>query len=952
MLLFVTWAKIIPIMKKLLPLVLLPLLFLCFNFQSQAQNLNAKIPFDKSIKTGQLDNGLKYFIKKNAKPENKIELRLALNAGAMQEDDDQQGLAHFMEHMNFNGLKNFPKNEIVRYLQSIGVKFGADLNAYTSFDETVYILPIPTDDKDKIEKGFTILSDWSGNALLEGSEIDAERGVVLEESRGGKGADDRMMQKWLPKYMVGSRYAKRLPIGKDPILKNFKHDVLNRFYIDWYRPNLQAVMVVGDIEVAEAERLIKKYFSDFKNPANPRPRPKRYDVPQRSEKEAMILTDKEATYTVFQLNGNVRPTAENKTQGDYRGDLVEGLFNNLLSNRYDEYRNSEKPPFLFGSTRLGGGWARGYENFSSVAYCGPDQIKSAVQTVVREAIRARTHGFTATELERAKSSYLSRYEKSYNERDKTESRRYVSELVRHFLEGESVPGIDWEYNFTKNQLPSITLEEVNSIAKQIDIDKKYFALVTSKPSDKLPSEKQLLQWIDETVNEDIQAYKEEAVASKLLPKDPMAGKILQTSENKDLGTTTWTLSNGAKVTLKPTDFKNDEIRFSAKRKGGYSLYKGKDLMSGIYNNNVVDEMGYGEFDQTSLGKYMTGKNVRVGISSGLYAEDISGSSTKKDLQTMFELLYLKSNYAKMNEKGFKSFISKQKQQAGAMKANPRMAFMVESQKYLYKNNPYANDFPEPEEFDQIDAKNALDFYNERFNSAYGMHYVFVGSFENEEIKPLILKYIGGMSGKKIATDFRDVGKDKRKGNNKFVFKKGSEEKAMIMDMMYGDAKYDADEASKLYILSQVINTKITKKLREEIGGMYSGGMSIRLEKYPKPSYTVTSFIPCGPEKLEELRTAYYKILQEVQTGSGITDADVTEATAPALQSYSESIKKNNYWMSILTSSYYNNTDPNRILTYPKRLKSITTAELNRLAKQYLNAPNKFINQWQPEEEKP
>lgn len=939
-------------MKHILSYVLLPILFLSISFQSQSQNLDAKIPFDKSVKTGILPNGLKYFIKKNNKPENKIELRLAVNAGAMQEDDDQQGLAHFMEHMNFNGLKNFPKNEIVRYLQSIGVKFGADLNAYTSFDETVYILPIPTDDKDKIEKGFTILADWSGNALLEGSEIDAERGVVLEESRLGKGADDRMRQKWFPKYLVGSRYANRLPIGKDNIIKNFKYDVIKRYYKDWYRPNLQSVMVVGDIEVAEAERLIKKYFSGFKNPANPRPRPDKYNVPQRNKKEAMILTDKEATYTIFRLNGNVKYSKPNETQGDYRDDLIERLFSSLISNRYDELRNSAEPPFLFGTTGLGGGLARGYENFSSFAVCSPDKIKPAVVAVVREAIRARTHGFTATELARAKSAVLSSYEKSYNERDKTESGGYVSELVRHFLEGESVPGIDWEYNFTKKQLPSITLAEVNKIAKQIDIDKNYFALITSKPSDKLPSEAELLKWIDETANEKIDAYAEEAVADKLLPKDPKPGSIVKTTSNKDLGTTTWTLSNGAIVTLKPTDFKNDEISFNAKRKGGYSLYQGKDLMSAVYNNNVVDEMGYGNFDQTTLGKFMTGKQARVGLSSLLYSEDISGNSTNKDLQTMFELLYLKSNYGRMNKEGFKSFISKQKQQAGAMKSNPRMAFMEASQKYLYKDHPYSNDFPEPEDFDEIDAKNALDFYNERFNSAYGMHYVFVGSFKNDEIKPLILKYIGGMSGKKIATNFKDVGLEKREGKNNFVFKKGSEAQAMVMDMMYGDAKYDPLEASKLYILTQVINTKITKKLREEIGGMYSGGMSIRLSKYPKPSYTVTSFIPCGPEKLAELRAAYYKILKDVQSSGSITAADIKEATQPALQAYSEKMKKNSYWLGTLSSSYYNDADPNRILTYSQRVKSITAAELNKLAKKYLNAPNQFMNHWEPEKAKP
>jgi zinc protease len=319
---------------------------------------------------------------------------------------------------------------------------------------------------------------------------------------------------------------------------------------------------------------------------------------------------------------------------------------------------------------------------------------------------------------------------------------------------------------------------------------------------------------------------------------------------------------------------------------------------------------------------------------------------------MFELLYLQCNYGKMSKEGFQSYLSKEKQQANAMKSNPRMAFMMESQKYLYKDNPYANDFPSPEEFDEINPKNALAFYNERFKSAYGMHYVFVGSFDEKEIKPLVTRYIGGMSGKKVATNFRDVGKERRKGNNKFEYKKGSEQQAMIMDMMYGDAKYDPLEATKLYILSQVVNRKITKKLREEIGGMYSGGMGIRLTQYPKPSYTVSSFIPCGPEKLAELRTAYEAILKEVQKTGGITKADVNEATQPALQKYSENLKENNYWLGTLSSSFYNNTDPKRIFTYPERIKSITPAELNRLAKKYLNAPNKFQNQWVPAEVKP
>ncbi len=939
-------------MKKTLALLLLPIILFCMGNGAQAQDLSQKVPFNKDVKTGVLPNGLKYFIRKNNKPEGKIELRLVVNAGAIQEDNDQLGLAHFMEHMNFNGLKNFPKNEIVSYLQSIGVEFGADLNAYTSFDETVYILPIPTDDKDKIEKGFTILADWSGNALLEGDEIEAERGVVLEESRLRKGANDRMMQKWLPKYLNGSRYADRLPIGKDQILKNFKHDVIKRYYKDWYRPDLQAVMVVGNIEPNEAERLIKKYFSGFKNPANPRTRPASYDVPQRTEKDAMVLTDDENMYTIVRINGNSRPSLKSETAGDYKSSLTRQLFSTMLSARYGEIVNSANPPFFFGSTNIGGGWARGYENYSSFAVCGNDKIEEATKTMLREAFRVRQFGFTEAELTRARSEILSNYELLYNERDKTASGQIVSELVRHFLEAESVPGIEWEYEFAKAQLPQIELGDVNQVAKDIDLDKNYFALITAKPSDKLPTEKTLMQWVDEAANEKLEQYEETAIADHLLPKEPTPGKIVKTETDKELGTTTWTLGNGAMVTLKPTDFKNDEIRFAAERKGGYSLYKGKDIYSGFYCNNVVDEMGYGEFNQNDLNKFLTGKKASAYVAAGLYTESMGGGSTNKDVQTMFELLNLKCNYARMDEEGYKSYISKEKQQAEAMKSNPRVAFSAEMEKYMYNNNPYANNYPDPEFFDEIDPKNALAFYNERFKSVNGMHFVFVGSFDEEEMKPLVLKYIASMGGEKLNTNYKDVGMEKRKGVNDFVFKKGSEEQAMIMDRIYGDTKYDADVNSKLNILSEVINNKITVKLREEMGGIYGGGMRVSMNQYPVETYEVVSYLPCGPEKLEELRAAYEQILKDVQKPNGITAEDLNKAVAPSLQQYSEKLKDNGYWLSVLSNSYLYGNDPHRILDYSERVKAIKPEELTKLASKYLNAPNKLNAKWIPEQAKP
>jgi zinc protease len=407
-------------MKSIKPILLL-LAFL-LPVLGYGQIDGEKIPLDSKIKTGVLPNGLKYYIIQNKKPEKKIELRMVVNAGSILEDKDQLGLAHLMEHMNFNGLKNFPKNEVVHYLQSIGVEFGADLNAYTSFDETVYILPIPADDKDKIEKGFQIIADWSGAALLENEEINKERNVVLEESRLGKGADDRMMKKWLPEYLNGSLYASRLPIGDDELLKTFNPEVLKRFHRDWYRPNLQAVMVVGDIDPAEAEKLIKAKFSGFTNPANARPRPESFDLPARKSSKAMVLSDKESPYTMVQIIGNSQRSKSATTVKEYLDDVKQNLFNQMLAARLEELKNSSNPPFVFAAGGFNGGWARGWESFQLFAICGNEKIKDASQALAREALKIKKFGFTSNELERAKAELLAGYESMFKEKDKTESK--------------------------------------------------------------------------------------------------------------------------------------------------------------------------------------------------------------------------------------------------------------------------------------------------------------------------------------------------------------------------------------------------------------------------------------------------------------------------------------------------------------------------------------------------
>jgi zinc protease len=913
-----------------------------------AQNAADKIPLDSKIKMGVLPNGLKYFIIQNKKPEKKIELRMAVNAGSILEDKDQLGLAHLMEHMNFNGLKNFPKNEVVHYLQSIGVDFGADLNAYTSFDETVYILPIPADDKKKIEQGFQIIADWSGAALMENDEIDKERNVVLEESRLGKGADDRMMKIWLPEYLNKSLYADRLPIGDDELLRTFKHDVIKRFYHDWYRPNLQAVMVVGDIEPAEAERLIKEKFGGFKNPANPRPRPASFDLPARTVSKAMVLSDKEAPYTTVQIIGNSTKKKSATTVGEYMNDVKQSLFNAMMSARFSELKNSANPPFIYGDGGYGGGWARGWESFQLFAICGTENIKDATEALVKESLKIKKFGFTEAELERAKASTMASYEKNYNERDKTESRVRVDELVRHFLTNEPAPGIAWEYNLLKAKLGGITLADVNKLKDEISLDKSYFALVTTKAGDNLPTDVQLKSYVDASMKGEVIAYAEKALPKSLLSKDPAPGKVIKEEKDAAIGTTTWTLNNGAIVTFKKTDFKNDEIQFSGYRFGGSSVYTEADIESADYSNNVVDEMGYGEFSNTDLQKFLTGKTVNVNTIVDINSDMVQGRSSVKDFETAMQLLFLKSALPRKDKIAFESFKNRQVQQLAQMKSDPQSLYADTLNRFLYNNHPRSKEIPDAQDFEKINIDHAMSFYNQRFNTANGMHYFFVGSIPDDKFKMLVEKYIGGLGGNEIASTTRDIGMEPKTGENNFTVKAGKEPKSMVTEMMYFYTPYSQADEMALNLLSEVVNNRITDIIREKMSAIYGGGVGLRLQKFPKEKFSMQSYLPCGPENAEKVKVALWEILNSVKVAGNITADELKKATETSLQKYRVGIKTNGFWVGSLSKYQQHSLPTANIMNFETRLAEVTPATLTAAANKYLSAKNVMHAMLMPE----
>ena len=829
-------------------------------------DLNGKLIIDPDVKVGKLANGLTYYIKKNTKPEKKVQLRLVVNTGSVLEQPDQQGLAHMMEHMNFNGSKHFEKNDLISYLQSIGVKFGADLNASTSFDETVYILPIPSDDPDKIDKGFTILEDWAENALLDTAEINKERGVVLEESRLGKGASERMGKKYFPELFNGSQYSTRLPIGKDSIIQNFKAESLIRFYKTWYRPDLMSVVVVGDIDPALAEQEIIKHFNQFKNPIQEIPRPAIIPMAERKQNTGMVLTDKEQTIKILQIFNYVEKAKPIDTWAKYRETIVEGLFNSLINQRLNELTQQPDPPFLFGGTSFGN-FIRGYRAFISVAAVGDKPVKNAIDALVNTTESVKKFGFLQTELDRAKASLLTQTEKAFADKDKTESAILVQGYINNYLSGAPIVGITNRNAFIKQVLPTITLAEVNALAKKTESTQGKFALLLAPETNmaQLPSNTELLNLVAAAHNLTVKPYQEKAVASTLMNKKPTPGKITGEKANAVLGTTDVTFSNGITITLKPTEFKNDDIQMNAWRWGGSHNYGLADKENAQNAAQIVSAMGIKDMSPIDLRKFLAGKTVSVTPYLNPYDEGIQGSSSVKDFETFLQLTNLYFTQPGKDQNLFQSYINTQKGFVENMKANPSIYFSDTLTKIEFNNNPWANGLPQASDYDKINLDRSLSIYKTIFGNAYGMHFTFVGNIDVNKIKPLLETYLGSLPSSQKENKFTDEGLRPVKGIVETTIYKGAAKQSQVRIIFTGEAPYSHDENLKLKALLDALNIKFIEKLREEMGGIYGGGMGGSIINRPYNHYSITVSFPCGPENVDKLTKAALDLIKNAQT---------------------------------------------------------------------------------------
>jgi zinc protease len=904
---------------------------------SKAASLGVKLPVDPKVRIGTLPNGLRYYIRQNAKPENRAELRLVVNAGSILEKDDQLGYAHFVEHTAFNGTRNFAKNDLVKYLQSIGVRFGADLNAYTSFDETVYILPIPTDTARIVNQAFTILEDWAHGQVLDSAEVIAERGVVLEEWRGRKGAGDRMLQQFLPILFKNSQYANRLPIGTDKTILAATSASLRPFYRDWYRPDLMAVVAVGDFNPDTIEAKIKHHFTKLRKPANA-PARVEFPIPGNQAPLIAIASDKEAISTNVSLMFKLRRESSS-TVGDYRRGIMEQLYISMLNGRLSEITQKPDAPFIGAGASKEGFVGRELEPFSLSAAVKDGGVERGLEALLIEAKRVDQFGFLQSELDRAKTNMLRGYERAYAERDKSNSDLFADEYVRNYLQGEEIPGIAYEYNTVQALLPGVTLQEVNRLGQGWITDENRVVIVQApiKEGVAIPTEANILAVFDKAVKAPVVAYTETLSGEALVDNLAAAGSVVS-SRPRPLGVSEWTLSNGAKVLIKPTDFKADQILFSAYSPGGISLANDADFISAALAPQIVALSGLGKYNRVDLNKKLAGKAASVGASWSDATENLGGSASPKDLETLMQQVYLHFTGARLDTTAFAAF----KQNAAPFIANrgadPNQVYQDTIQVTLSQNDYRARPLT-PATFAEINGDKAIAFFRERYANAGDFTFMFVGNVDTVALKPLVQTYLASLPNTGRVDAPRVTGKGLPRGVVQKTVRKGVEQKATTNLYFTGSCTYSPEKRMELRALIEVFQIRLIESLREKLGGTYSPGVQGVCARTPRQDYQVRIQFQSSPENVETLTQATFALIDSIKT-HGPTQADVDKVKAEITRSREVETKQNSYWLANIAAREQAGEDIGGLgSAYDDMVRKLTAAQLQAAARQYFNTAN-------------
>jgi zinc protease len=903
--------------------------------------LTQKLGVGPEFVLGTLPNGLRYYIRKNSEPAKRAELRLAVNTGSILEDPDQLGYAHFVEHTAFDATTHFKKNDLIKYLESIGVRFGPDLNAYTSFDETVYQLSVPTDTARLLETAFLILEDWAHGQVFDSTAVVNERGVVVEEWRSRLGANDRMQRAFIPIVLKDSKYATRLPIGTEESILKAQPSVLRRFYQDWYRPDLMAVVAVGDFDVAQVEAMIKQHFGSIPRAAsNARPRVAAA-VPDNATPLIAITSDAEATGSSFTI-AYKRQHKLVATVGDYRTQIAEGLYTSMLNARLREIAQKPDAPFLFASVFTSGFFAREVSALNFAASVKDGGIERGIEAVLTEARRVDQFGFLSSELQRAKDNALRNWQQMYAERNKTSSAAEVGELVRNFLEQEDIPGLQAEYDMTRRFLPEITLAEVNTIARDWIRDENRIALITlpKKPGVSVPAEAQILAMFDRVSKATVTAYTETITDEPLLDRMPTAGKIVSTRTIDVAGVTEWKLSNGARVFVKPTDFKADEVLFSAYSPGGTSLVSDADFMSASNASGIMRASGVGKFSAIDLGKKLAGKAASVNASLSSTIEGLSGSASPKDLETLFQLAYLRLTAPRLDTAAWLAMKGQLEASVANRGANPQQVWSdtvtVTMTQHHFRSRP-----PSTATLAEINPQRALEIYKDRFSNGGGFTFVFVGNVTLDSLKPLVEKYLASLPSMGRVESWKDVGDAPPAGIVEKVVRKGTAPQSITLVSFTGPFNYMPETRVAMLGLTTLAQMWLLDALRVEMGSTYSPQLFGGGNKIPRPEYQIQIVYTSSPDNADKLWARTLRMIDSLRN-VGPSEADLNKVKETIARTRELSLKQNAYWMAGITQRDQTGEDIGGLMSaYDVLVKNLTAKQIQDAAKLYLD-PARYV----------
>ncbi len=924
------------------------LLFLFFSFSLlvsvSAQDMT--VPMDSAVRKGVLPNGLTYYLRHNEWPEKRAFFYIAQKVGSIQEEDDQRGLAHFLEHMCFNGTTNFPGDRLKKYLETIGVKFGENLNAYTSFDETVYNIDnVNVETAGAIDSCLLILHDWSHDLLLEDAEIDKERGVINEEWRSRSSAMMRMYEKALPVMYLDSKYGDRLPIGTMDIVMNFPYDALRSYYRKWYRPDLQAIVIVGDINLDEMEQKIQKVFADIQPAAPDAAKFEYYPVPDNAESIFSINKDKEQRsnniYFMWKTEAFPREMKDNVAYIIYN--YFRGAMASMFSERISDILQKENAPFLGAGFSYGDYFVSKTKGaYSGSVTCDDNKYEQGVKALYREILRMKKYGFTASEYERYTSKYLSSLESAYLHRDKIQSGSYVEDCVRHFLDNEPLTSLEWDYTTMNQIVPATNVDMVNEMIQQIPIqqDNDSNFVVAMFAADKedniLPTKEDFMKWMAEVEAEDIEPLKEEVNNEPLIAKMPKPGKVKKIKDDK-YGAKLITLSNGIKVHVKKTDFSPNQISMMGHSWGGTSLYS-LDESDQTENIGWVSVGGWGNFSATELSKKMAGKQASIGTGVGAESETVSGGCVKKDFETMLQLAYLHFTAPRKDIEAYNSAIQRSKANMKNAELQPTTALQDTIAKVVYNNHKLALR-TKPEDLDKINYDRIIELYRERFADADDFEFFIVGDCDADTIAPLLAKYLGALPTKKGSESYKIIDLKMADGIITNVFEKHQETpSALVLFLYHTPMKYNLKNALTVSMLDQVMDMMYTESVREDEGGAYGVPVRGGLSRYPQEEASIQIQLPTAPEKRAKMTEIVYQGVEKM-VNEGPKAEDLQKVKEYMLRAHEEDLKKNGYWMGEMMNYVLYGEDNDAI--YVDTLNSITAADIQEVARQIFRSGNRI-----------